>query len=81
LLRTRRIGTVLELSTIWQLIQVRKLRNDAPLILVGRIWSDRHRRLQDYENRTDIANFISGSGLLGAFHESPRLARPSNSFG
>jgi hypothetical protein len=34
------IGTVLELSTIWQLLQVRKLRKDTPLILVGKMWVD-----------------------------------------
>jgi uncharacterized protein (TIGR00730 family) len=34
------IGTVLELSTIWQLLQVRKLRNDIPLILIGKMWAD-----------------------------------------
>jgi len=34
------IGTVLELSTIWQLLQVRKLRNEIPLILIGKMWAD-----------------------------------------
>ncbi len=34
------IGTVLELSTIWQLLQVQKLRNDTPLILIGQMWAD-----------------------------------------
>jgi len=33
------IGTVLELSMIWQLLQVRKL-HQTPLILVGRMWAD-----------------------------------------
>ncbi|MGO9604327.1 MAG: LOG family protein [Candidatus Binataceae bacterium] len=33
------IGTVLELSMIWQLLQVRNLQN-TPLILVGRMWAD-----------------------------------------
>ena len=33
------IGTVLELSMIWQLLQVRNLEH-APLILVGRMWAD-----------------------------------------
>jgi hypothetical protein len=31
------IGTALELFTVWQLLQVRKLRN-TPLILVGKMW-------------------------------------------
>jgi hypothetical protein len=31
------IGTVLEMMMIWQLLQVRHLR-DTPLILVGRMW-------------------------------------------
>src|SRR5258708_7931013 len=33
------IGTVLELTMIWQLLQVRHI-NDAPLILVGKMWAD-----------------------------------------
>ncbi|MDJ0705851.1 MAG: LOG family protein [Leptolyngbyaceae cyanobacterium MO_188.B28] len=33
------IGTTLEALMIWQLLQVRKLR-DTPLILVGEMWSD-----------------------------------------
>jgi predicted Rossmann-fold nucleotide-binding protein len=33
------IGTLLELSIAWQLLQVRKLYN-TPLILVGKMWAD-----------------------------------------
>ncbi len=33
------IGTLLELSLAWQLLQVRKLYN-TPLILVGKMWAD-----------------------------------------
>jgi uncharacterized protein (TIGR00730 family) len=33
------IGTVLELTMVWQLLQVRHI-NDAPLILVGKMWAD-----------------------------------------
>ena len=33
------IGTMLELSMVWQLLQVRNLEH-APLILVGRMWAD-----------------------------------------
>jgi uncharacterized protein (TIGR00730 family) len=33
------IGTVLELTMIWQLLQVRHL-HDTPLILVGKMWAD-----------------------------------------
>ena len=33
------IGTLLELSMVWQLLQVRKLYN-TPLILVGKMWTD-----------------------------------------
>ena len=33
------IGTVLELTMIWQLLQVRKLSR-TPLILIGRMWED-----------------------------------------
>ena len=34
------IGTVLELSTIWQLLQVRKMGRETPLILIGKMWAD-----------------------------------------
>jgi hypothetical protein len=34
------IGTVLELSAIWQLLQVRKVRSETPLILIGNMWAD-----------------------------------------
>jgi len=33
------IGTVLELTMVWQLLQVRHVR-DTPLILVGKMWRD-----------------------------------------
>src|SRR3954470_14299730 len=33
------IGTLLEMSLVWQLLQVRKLYN-TPLILVGKMWAD-----------------------------------------
>jgi predicted Rossmann-fold nucleotide-binding protein len=33
------IGTVLELSMIWQLLQVRKMRQ-SPLILIGKMWAE-----------------------------------------
>ena len=33
------IGTLLELSMVWQLLQVRKLRN-MPLIVVGKMWGE-----------------------------------------
>jgi len=33
------IGTLLELSLVWQLLQVRKLYN-APLIVVGKMWAE-----------------------------------------
>jgi uncharacterized protein (TIGR00730 family) len=33
------IGTVLELSMVWQLLQVKHVQ-DAPLILVGKMWAD-----------------------------------------
>jgi uncharacterized protein (TIGR00730 family) len=32
------IGTVLELMLIWQLLQVRHLHDETPLILVGKMW-------------------------------------------
>jgi uncharacterized protein (TIGR00730 family) len=41
------IGTLLELSLAWQLLQVRKLYN-TPLILVGKMWAD----LVDWGRRT-----------------------------
>ena len=33
------IGTLLEMSLVWQLLQVRKLYN-TPLILVGKMWPE-----------------------------------------
>jgi predicted Rossmann-fold nucleotide-binding protein len=33
------LGTLLELSLAWQLLQVRKLHN-TPLILVGKMWAE-----------------------------------------
>jgi hypothetical protein len=33
------VGTVLEATMIWQLLQVRHLAEDTPLIMVGRMWS------------------------------------------
>ena len=49
------IGTLLELSLAWQLLQVRKLYN-TPLILVGRMWAD----LIEWGRRTML---IEGSEL------------------
>ena len=49
------IGTLLELSLAWQLLQVRKLYN-TPLILVGRMWAD----LVEWGRRTML---IEGSEL------------------
>lgn len=45
------IGTLLEMSLAWQLLQVRKLYN-TPLILIGKMWADlvewaRHAMLQE----------------------------------
>lgn len=50
------IGTLLELSLAWQLLQVRKLYN-APLILVGKMWAD----LVEWARR---AMLIKGSELV-----------------
>ena len=33
------IGTLLELSMVWQLLQVRKLY-DTPLIMIGKMWGE-----------------------------------------
>lgn len=41
------IGTMLELSMIWQLLQVRKLY-DTPLLLVGDMWKDLIKWAKDY---------------------------------
>jgi len=51
------IGTLLELSLAWQLLQVRKLYN-TPLILVGKMWVD----LVAWGRRTML---IEGSELAG----------------
>jgi predicted Rossmann-fold nucleotide-binding protein len=41
------IGTVLELSMIWQLLQVRKMRR-APLICIGKMWAELISWAQNY---------------------------------
>ncbi|HEU5247585.1 MAG TPA: LOG family protein [Candidatus Udaeobacter sp.] len=51
------LGTLLELSLAWQLLQVRKLYN-TPLILVGKMWAD----LVKWGRRTML---IEGSELAG----------------
>jgi predicted Rossmann-fold nucleotide-binding protein len=52
------IGTLLELSMAWQLLQVRKLYN-TPLILVGKMWVD----LIEWGRRNML---VEGSELAGA---------------
>jgi predicted Rossmann-fold nucleotide-binding protein len=47
------IGTVLELTMIWQLLQVRKLHR-TPLILVGRMWADLIAWVRRYLLRPDF---------------------------
>src|SRR5206468_11680365 len=53
------IGTLLELSLAWQLLQVRKLYN-TPLILVGKMWAElvewsrRSMLIEDNELASDI---------------------------
>jgi uncharacterized protein (TIGR00730 family) len=49
------IGTLLEMSLVWQLLQVRKLYNN-PLILVGKMWAE----LVDWSRRSML---IEGSEL------------------
>jgi uncharacterized protein (TIGR00730 family) len=49
------IGTLLEMSLVWQLLQVRKLYN-TPLILVGKMWAE----LVDWSRRSML---IEGSEL------------------
>ncbi len=43
------VGTLLELSMVWQLLQVRKLY-DTPLILIGNMWSE----LMDWSRKSMI---------------------------
>ena len=52
------IGTLLELSLVWQLLQVRKLYN-TPLILIGKMWAE----LIDWSRRS---MFREGSELASA---------------
>lgn len=52
------IGTLLELSLVWQLLQVRKLYN-TPLILVGKMWAE----LVDWGRRSMLQE---GSELASA---------------
>ena len=48
------IGTVLELATIWQLLQVNKMRGDTPLILIGKMWADFVAWARAYQLRRDF---------------------------
>ena len=48
------VGTVLELSTIWQLLQVRKVRSEVPLILIGKMWTDFVAWARNYLLRPDF---------------------------
>ena len=48
------IGTLLELSLAWQLLQVRKLYN-TPLILVGKMWKE----LVDWARRGMLRKEVS----------------------
>jgi len=47
------IGTVLELATIWQLLQVQKL-DETPLILIGKMWAEFVSWARTYLSRLDF---------------------------
>src|SRR3954469_25515241 len=72
------IGTLLEMSLVWQLLQVRKLYN-TPLILVGKMWSiswnGRARRCCRKET-SSRAKSTSGSRIA-----QTRSRKPSHLFG
>ncbi len=53
------IGTLLEIATIWQLLQVKKLK-DRPFILVGKIWG----KMLNWMEKEMLKNsYVSGEDL------------------
>jgi uncharacterized protein (TIGR00730 family) len=59
------IGTLLELSLAWQLLQVRKLYN-TPLILVGKMWAD----LVEWGRRTMLSTIDETVALIRKHREA-----------
>jgi uncharacterized protein (TIGR00730 family) len=72
------IGTLLELSLVWQLLQVRKLYN-TPLILVGKMWAGlvewaRHAMLQEGNELASDVDFTIAH-CLNTIEETVALVR------
>jgi hypothetical protein len=72
------IGTLLEMSLAWQLLQVRKLYN-TPLILVGKMWADlvdwgRHAMLQEGNELASEVDF-SIAHCVNTIEETIALVR------
>src|SRR6476619_7412364 len=72
------IGTLLELSLVWQLLQVRKLYN-TPLILVGKMWAElvewgRHAMLQEGNELASEVDF-SIAHCVNTVEETVALVR------
>lgn len=65
------IGTALELMTVWQLLQVRKL-TQTPLILVGSMWEE----LLQWAKRNMSASRGGGQGEHVAYASEEELAIP-----
>jgi len=58
------IGTTLELFYIWQLTQVKKLREEVPIILIGPMWSDLIKWVKKWQLKR---RFIDRKDLDGIF--------------
>ena len=74
------IGTLLELSLAWQLLQVRKLYN-TPLILIGRMWTElvEWARRSMLEEGRELASPVDFSipHCVGSIEETVALIRAS----
>jgi hypothetical protein len=58
------IGTTLELFYVWQLVQVRKICNEVPIILMGEMWSKLIKWMMKWQLRR---NLIDKKDLNGIF--------------
>jgi uncharacterized protein (TIGR00730 family) len=74
------IGTLLELSMVWQLLQVRKLHR-TPLVVVGKMWGDLANWARTYMLRPDLAlanaEDIATPRCVGSVEETVAILRAS----
>lgn len=66
------IGTTLELFYIWQLIQVKKLREKVPIILMGSMWADLIKWVKKWQLRRKFIDRMDLNGIF--FAKTPEEA-------